>query len=65
LGRATVSSLSREPKPPARITAFTALRLLDAPHGHSRPQRSSTPTRLEDPAANGKSDSRSERTRNW
>src|SRR5271163_3868878 len=32
LGRTVVSSLSREPRPPARITAFTACRLLDAPH---------------------------------
>jgi hypothetical protein len=27
LGRVTVSSLSREPMPPARITAFTVSRL--------------------------------------
>jgi hypothetical protein len=34
LGRTAVSSLSREPKPPARITAFTGGRL--APPNHLR-----------------------------
>src|SRR5271166_743433 len=31
LGRTAVSSLSREPKPPARITAFTAVQVIPRP----------------------------------
>jgi hypothetical protein len=63
-GRTAVSSLSREPKPPARITAFIVVRLLDAAHVTAAPHRSLTPTTFEAPSANGKAASYFETTRN-
>jgi hypothetical protein len=64
LGRTAVSSLSREPKPPAKITAFIVVRVVDAAYVTTAPHRSLTPTTFDAPSKNGKAASYFDSTRN-
>lgn len=68
-GRTAVSSLSREPNPPAKITAFTRSRLAirrrpESTRGHPGGHRSLTGTIFDAPVAYGKSASLGDTARN-